>query len=98
MKTIAIISTITIISIVAVVAVVACLNALDRSVFPGCRVIDQSGRVLTIELSDELCEGTDTACERAEALINKIKDSGYSVRIAESDHWVPFANLIGTRP
>jgi len=95
MKTIAIMSTITIISIVAVVA---CLNALDRSVFPGCKVVDQSGRVLTIELSDELCEGTDTACEMAEALINKIKDSGYSVRIAESDHWVPFANLIGTRP
>ena len=70
---------------------IAALDAIDRSIFPGCKVLAQRGETLLIRLDSELITGTDSACEKAERLVKKINRSGYDVVIVVSspDTWVP---------
>ena len=76
--------------IITVAIWVALIQALDRSIFPGCRVISQNNKQLVIRLDRDLCDGTDESCEFAEALIKKIRKSGYDPYILISqDEWCP---------
>ena len=68
---------------------VASLNALDRSIFTGCKVVDQFGNTLVIELDAELIDGSDTGCLRAEQLVAKITATGYDVVLYPSSNWLP---------
>ena len=87
MKTI--LTAITITTMAAIMAV-ATLDALDKSIYPGCRVVEQIGNQLVIELTPDLRTGTDTSCLKAERLIKKINRSGYDVIIlTDKNTWVP---------
>jgi hypothetical protein len=91
MKTIASIVTLAIITVVGTFAV---LDALDRSIFPGCKVIRQEDNTLFVKLSTSLTTGTDTACEQAERLIKSIQRQGYSVALlTPMGTWTPFPEL-----
>jgi len=68
---------------------VASLNALDKSIFTDCRVVEQLGNTLVIELDSELTDGSDTSCERAEQLVAKITATGYDVVLYPSSNWLP---------
>ena len=68
---------------------VASLSALDKSIFQDCRVVEQLGNTLVIELDSELTDGSDLSCERAERLVNKITASGYDVVLYPSSNWLP---------
>ena len=77
-------------TVMVAIGAVATLDAFDRSIYPGCRVVDQIGNQLVIELNTELRTGTDMSCQRAEKLIKKINRSGYdAVIITDRETWVP---------
>jgi len=67
------------------------LNALDRSIYRGCRVLEQRGNTLLIELEEDLLTGTDTACQKAERLVEAINRDGYDavIVVSSQDQWVP---------
>jgi len=83
--------------VAAVVVTVVCLTlwsvaieALDRSIFSGCRVIETRGQQMVIRLDKDLCTGTDSACEEAEHVIKKIRKAGYDPYLLVYDgEWVP---------
>ena len=62
----------------------ASLDQLDRSIYPGCKVLSQDGKLLTIELDPQLNTGSDSACQAAGRLIYKICQDGYAVIVANS--------------
>ena len=75
-----------ILSIVFVIASVnltmlCAIDILDRNIFPGCKVLNQTDDVLTIRLNPELATGTDEACFKAAQLIEQICSAGYKVQI-----------------
>jgi len=70
-------------------------HALSKSIYPGCTVVQEDGRLLTIEFNDNLCTGTDSACEEAEDVVKSILRSGFLVKIQDpEDHWTPFKGRI----
>ena len=69
-------------------------NALSKSIYPGCQVLEQDGQILTIKLDSQLCTGTDTACQRAGKLILNICQDGYLVLVNDSDGWAPAAGHV----
>ena len=64
---------------------------LSKTIYPGCRVVAQIGNILYIDFNKELSTGTDTACEDAYDVIQKITADGYAVVVNIPDYWVPFA-------
>lgn len=79
----------TLLSAVALVCIllgltILSLDALDRSIYPGCKVLSQDGDILVIRLSDELTTGTDMACQKAGELIHQITKDGYLVQVVDS--------------
>ena len=74
--------------IVAVMSAVS-INALDRSIFAGCEVVEQRGNTLIIALDSELADGSDIGCMKAEMLIKKITDTGYDVVLYPNSNWLP---------
>jgi len=71
---------------------IASLDALNRSIYQGCSVVDQIGQTLIIEL--DALDPTDTGCEKAERLIGRIMADGYQVKIRVADgEWIPFPKL-----
>ena len=90
MKTI---GTFIVLTIIVVTLASASIDALNRSIYEGCAVIDQIGNTLIIELDSDL-DATDTGCLKAERLIGHIMDDGYDVRIRVADgDWVAFPAL-----
>lgn len=75
------ISAVVIIICFAVITVVG-LDALDRSIYPGCKVIDQQADVLIIKLDPEFDEPTDFVCSRFGNLVYQIARDGYQVQVA----------------
>ena len=75
------------------------LNALDRSIYKGCRVVEQRGNTLLIELDENLLTGTDTACQKADRLIKEINRDGYDAVIVVSspEAWVPRVAPVAVR-
>jgi hypothetical protein len=76
----------TIASIACILAVfgiftIAFLDALDRSIYPGCRVLDQQADVLVIELDAKFDEPTDTVCQAFGDLVYKIAQDGYQIQV-----------------
>lgn len=61
------------------------LDAMDRNIYPGCKVLGQDGRVLTIQLDDKF-DGGDGACHAAGQLIYSITQDGYLVQVAQPHH------------
>jgi len=59
---------------------IATLDALDRSIYPGCRVVFQSGQMLAIDIDPDL-----TLSQR-QKLIEKIRRSGYDVAVVENNN------------
>lgn len=70
--------------ILIILVSISAMDALDRSIYPGCKVLDQQGDVLVIELDKELAEPTDTNCRKVGELVYKIARDGYMVRIQGS--------------
>jgi hypothetical protein len=64
-----------------IVTTIIALNALDRSIYPGCRVLDQQADVLIIELDDKFETATDTACQEFGELVYKIAQDGYQIQV-----------------
>jgi hypothetical protein len=71
-----------------IVAVMS-LDALDRSIYPGCKVLDQQADILIIELDPEFDEPTDMVCTRFGELVYQIAQDGYQIQVANGH----FANL-----
>jgi hypothetical protein len=65
------------------------LDALDRSIYPGCKVLDQQADILIIELDPEFDEPTDMVCTRFGELVYQIAQDGYQIQVANGH----FANL-----
>ena len=83
-----------ILTIILAIMGVSFLDAIDRSIYPGCKVLKQSGQTLIIRLDPELLDGTDSGCEAAERLISRIQRDGYEVKIAiKEGEWAPFPKL-----
>lgn len=79
-----------IVSMIVALGWLSVVHALDKSIYPGCRVVDQVAGKLIIQLDRELLTGTDAACEAAQALIEKIERSGYDVCIqSDNNQWIP---------
>jgi len=57
------------------------LDALDRSIYPGCKVLDQQADVLIIELDARFETATDTACQEFGELVYKIARDGYQIQV-----------------
>jgi len=76
---------------VSVAMFIAADYGLSKTIYPGCRVVAQEGNILYIDFNKELSTGTDTACEDAYAIIQKITADGYAVVVNIPDYWVPFA-------
>ncbi len=70
---------------------IVCLDTLDKNIYPGCKVLGQSGKILTIRLNPELANGSDGACLEAGKLIHKISLDGYLVRVTNMNF-----NKLGT--
>jgi len=63
---------------------IVCIDTLDKNIYPGCKVLGQSGKILTIRLNPELANGSDGACLEAGKLIHKISLDGYLVKVTNS--------------
>jgi hypothetical protein len=61
--------------------VIASLDALDRSIYPGCKVLDQQADVLIIELDPRFDEPTDGVCQQFGDLVYRIAQDGYQVQV-----------------
>jgi len=61
--------------------VFASLYALDRSIYPGCTITSQSGDILTIQLDEDLFDGSDTGCLLSAQLVKQICEDGYRVKV-----------------
>jgi hypothetical protein len=57
------------------------LDALDRSIYPGCKVLDQQADVLIIELDPRFDEPTDGVCQQFGDLVYRIAQDGYQVQV-----------------
>jgi hypothetical protein len=57
------------------------LDALDRSIYPGCKVLDQQADILIIELDAKFDEPTDTVCQAFGELVYKIAQDGYQIQV-----------------
>jgi len=64
-----------------IVITIAALDALDRSIYPGCKVLDQQADVLIIELDARFETATDTACQEFGELVYKIARDGYQIQV-----------------
>ena len=75
--------TLTIATLVAMFGLltVLSLDALDRSIYPGCKVIDQQADVLIIKLDPEFEAVTDTVCQQFGNLVYRIAQDGYQVQV-----------------
>ena len=90
MKTI---GTFIIMTIITITLANASIDALNRSIYKGCAVVDQIDNTLIIELDADL-DATDTGCLKTELLIGRIMADGYKVQIRVADgEWVPFPAL-----
>jgi hypothetical protein len=76
-------------AILIVLVSISAIDALDRSIYPGCKVIDQQADVLIIELDPEFSEPTDMNCQKFGELVYQIARDGYQIQVA-SGH---FASL-----
>jgi len=57
------------------------LDALDRSIYPGCKVISQEDNILFIKLDAAINTGSDMGYARSSRLIQRICMDGYTVRV-----------------
>ena len=84
-----------ILAIMVCIGSYAFLDALDRSIYPGCKVLEQKGDTLYISINKDLLTGTDSACEKAERLIGRIMADGYQVKVVVPyGEWSPFPKLV----
>jgi hypothetical protein len=66
------------------IVTVAAIDALDKNIYPGCKVIDQQDKILIIKLDKDLEEPTDINCQRVGKLVYQIARDGYMVQIQGS--------------
>jgi len=79
---------------IVLIMCIAGLDALDRSIYPGCKVVDQIGETLHIRLDEELMSATDMACHGVEKIVKAIQRDGYDVRILmQPEEWAAFPAL-----
>jgi len=71
---------------ILIVPVYAGLDALDRSIYPGCKVISQTDDVLAIKINAAINTGTDSGYADSAQLIYQICLDGYRVRVL-NDFW-----------
>ena len=65
---------------------------LSKAIYPGCTVVEETGRTLTIEFGPEINRGTDASCEKADRVIRNILRSGFKVKIqAPEGKWTPYS-------
>lgn len=74
------IKSILIVILFGIVTIVA-LDALDRSIYPGCKVLDQQADVLIIELDPKFEAVTDTICQEFGELVYRIAQDGYQIQV-----------------
>ncbi len=67
--------------IILLILSAAALHALDKNIYPGCTVIEQEGKVLTIKLDDQYNVGSDGSYQAAGELIHLITQDGFSVQV-----------------
>ena len=85
---------ITVLSVMVFIGSYAFLDALDRSIYPDCKVLEQKGDTLYISLSKDLLIGTDSSCESAERLVDRIKRDGYQVKVVMPyGEWSPLPKI-----
>jgi hypothetical protein len=66
---------------VVYVLTVFSLDALDRSIYPGCKVLDQQADILIIQLDEQFDEPTDSVCQAFGELVFQIAQDGYKVQV-----------------
>lgn len=72
---------------ILIIPVYAGLDALDRSIYPGCKVISQTGDVLSIKINPAINTGSDSGYADSARLIHRICLDGYRVKVL-NNFWV----------
>lgn len=70
----------------------ASLHALDKNIYPGCTVLSQDGRLLTIELDLDYLAGSDGCYQAIAEILCRITRDGYLVEV-QNLAWVGTVDL-----